>query len=245
MLDYNLKPTQWLKLLNYIQINDKAIIGNTGRRNALEVTVDASNIVSLGDNEVTQAIPKSLIATYDIETYSSQWEEGRFPETDNRKDVIYALSYILSYSDSKEVLSKQCICILGNPLSDWKDNSTIILVDNEEQLLIKFANLVNESDPDIITGYNVFGYDFDYIQKRSELLGGLLNIGRIRSINDKYENFISKKWTGAGGTYHEYHYPEAVGRVIIDTFILASRMKVDYTSKGVKGKDASPEESQT
>ena len=200
--------------------------------------------MSLSDDQVKQAIPRALIATFDIETYSSQWKDGKFPEPDSRSDVIYALSYILSYSDSKETISEQCICILNHELrsrSGWNaDPNRIIFVANEEELLIKFSSLVNESDPDIITGYNIFGYDSGYIEKRAELLGGLLNIGRLHiNEDDRYENFVSKKWTGAGGTWHEYHYPEAVGRVVIDAYILASRMKVDYTSGGEKGKDAS------
>ena len=44
------------------------------------------------------------------------------------------------------------------------------------------CNLIRTTNPDIITGYNIFGYDFEYIEQRSKMYGGLKNIGRITII---------------------------------------------------------------
>ena len=56
-----------------------------------------------------------------------------------------------------------------------KDNTDIIIheVIDEEALMYKFKDIIYEYNPDAFTGYNIFGFDFDYINKRaSELWDG-------------------------------------------------------------------------
>ena len=48
----------------------------------------------------------------------------------------------------------------------------------------KFFDLVEEHDPDVIIGYNIFGFDYDYMDARSERRIGeeWRNIGRSQKI---------------------------------------------------------------
>ena len=41
---------------------------------------------------------------------------------------------------------------------------------NEKELLLKWKDLILYHNPDIITGYNIFGFDFDYINKRVDYI---------------------------------------------------------------------------
>ena len=41
---------------------------------------------------------------------------------------------------------------------------------NEADLLMGWKRIINKMDPDFITGYNIFGFDFRYIHKRAECL---------------------------------------------------------------------------
>ena len=41
---------------------------------------------------------------------------------------------------------------------------------NEKELLLKWKDVILHYNPDIITGYNIFGFDFDYINKRIDYL---------------------------------------------------------------------------
>ena len=38
--------------------------------------------------------------------------------------------------------------------------------DSEKEMLEEFVRIINDSDPDIITGYNINNYDFPYILER-------------------------------------------------------------------------------
>jgi DNA polymerase elongation subunit (family B) len=41
---------------------------------------------------------------------------------------------------------------------------------SEYNLIKRFFQILNQNQPDIITGYNIFGFDEDYIFKRAEFL---------------------------------------------------------------------------
>ncbi len=41
-------------------------------------------------------------------------------------------------------------------------------IDAERNVLLKWAQLVKEQDPDIIIGYNIFGFDYEFLFRRSE-----------------------------------------------------------------------------
>ena len=73
---------------------------------------------------------------------------------------------------------------------------------DEETLLNNFVNAINEHDPDIITGYNIDGYDLPLLVERCEIYDIDLNIGRDGS---KLEQRMQRFW-------------QAQGRVIADAW---------------------------
>ena len=46
---------------------------------------------------------------------------------------------------------------------------------DEKELLLKWMQCINRYNPDMITGYNIFGFDFDYINKRVKKFNKLKN----------------------------------------------------------------------
>ena len=66
--------------------------------------------------------------------------------------------------------------------------------DAEDEVIMAWKDLVKRLDPDIITGYNIFGFDMKYVWERAEELGidehlcvGLGRINNRRTILDKKE----------------------------------------------------------
>lgn len=62
---------------------------------------------------------------------------------------------------------------------------------DEKQIIKNFIKIVNKYDPDVITGYNIDGYDIPLLLKRAEFLNlKKLKLGRdqgeLRSINDRF-----------------------------------------------------------
>ena len=60
----------------------------------------------------------------------------------------------------------------------------------EEDILKRFVKAVSDHDPDIITGYNIDGYDLPLLKERAEVYGLNLKIGRDGSeMEQKFQRF--------------------------------------------------------
>jgi hypothetical protein len=51
---------------------------------------------------------------------------------------------------------------------DEVDNATIVSVDTERELLLKWTELIVAEKPNIIIGYNIFGFDYEFMFRRSQ-----------------------------------------------------------------------------
>jgi DNA polymerase elongation subunit (family B) len=68
------------------------------------------------------------------------------------------------------------ILVIGNEdkpqekICDDIENVNVYECSNEKELLLQWKNLMLFHNPDIVTGYNIFGFDFEYIAKRVDYL---------------------------------------------------------------------------
>jgi DNA polymerase elongation subunit (family B) len=110
----------------------------------------------------------------------------------------------------------------------------------ERELLLAWKDLIIEEDFDILTGYNIFGFDYKFIYYRVKELGiedEFMNMGKILSINERFRQFIDKKLESKGLGANEMNYIDMFGRISIDLLkiIQASKKlssyKLDYVCK--------------
>lgn len=88
---------------------------------------------------------------------------------------------------------------------------------SEAELLKYWPKLIQSIDPDIITGYNIFGFDFEFMYKRAcnlNILPDFLKLGR----NGRHSSFVHKNLTTNAYGHNEMNYIEMHGRVLIDLF---------------------------
>ena len=129
----------------------------------------------------------------DIETFCPEGYE--FPNPKREEDRII----VISFSDNtgwEKVIS-------GKDLS-------------EKEILEELLRTVQERDPDIIEGHNIFNYDLDYISCRAKMHGIPLNLGR----EGKTARSRSSRVIIAERTIN-YSRWDIYGRHVVDTFILA------------------------
>jgi len=63
------------------------------------------------------------------------------------------------------------VYVLGT--CDPVEGSVTRIFHDEAEMLVAWADLVRALDPDIVMGYNIFGFDFDYMHARAEQLLGV------------------------------------------------------------------------
>ena len=135
------------------------------------------------------AAPQDLaplrVLSYDIEAQPHVYDDGRepgFPQP--QEDPILTIGVV--WFDLLDTTMRQAVFQLEPadvpPLRalaaleappDAFDPSTseVFSYTDERQLLLGFASYVRKADPDIVTGYNIVGFDNAYLIQRAEALG--------------------------------------------------------------------------
>lgn len=162
------------------------------------------------------------VACIDIETISS--DGIGMPKPYKRGDRIEMVSII-----SKRYLGSNFKKYLVYVGSDIKLKGVKCIGCNDEiELIEEMANVIRKEDPDVITGYNIFGFDMGYILSRMKL--------RLRSLPDmsrgKYGRTTTRKvnWSSSAYGQNVYDRVEVSGRVFIDLMLFFRRMKLDSYS---------------
>ena len=78
--------------------------------------------------------------------------------------VTFIGSTFLHYGET-EPYKNHCL-VVGD--CDPVENAEIVSVDSERELLTKWSALIQEENPDIIIGYNIFGFDYEFMFRRSQ-----------------------------------------------------------------------------
>ena len=98
-----------------------------------------------------------VVASVDIECNSST---GKFPDADVTDDCCFQIALTLCKFGSDEPYEEVCLCYKKT------EGEKVQSFDTEKALLEGFQRYLRKADVDIITGWNIFGFDLEYIMKR-------------------------------------------------------------------------------
>tara|TARA_B100001059_G_C17834999_1_gene587426 strand:+ start:887 stop:5902 length:5016 start_codon:yes stop_codon:yes gene_type:complete len=109
--------------------------------------------------------------------------------------------------------------IVLNSCSDCPDvpNCEIETYNTEKEVLLAWTKMIQREDPDIVIGYNIFGFDYKFMIERAEELkckAKFLELGRI--LGDE-SRVIDSSIKIASGT-HDLKYIKMEGRIQIDLY---------------------------
>ena len=155
--------------------------------------------------------------------------------------VTFIGSTFLNYGEKEPYYNH---CLVLNTCDDVP-NTTIETCETEEELLLKWRDLIIGEDPDIIIGYNIFGFDYEFMFRRaienrcvSEFLKLSRNndvmCGKIVETNVEIEN---TKIVLATGEY-DLRYYKIPGRIQIDMYTYFRR---DFNLSSYKLDDVAAE----
>lgn len=152
-----------------------------------------------------------IIASWDIESYSHR--PKAFPQKHNMYDIVFSIS-ITFQKHMKPETRKDYVVIIG-PTVPQKGVITYN-VETEQQVIEKFFELIEKEDPDVFIGYNIFGFDYDYLDARIKGDGKEWpNIGRL--LEQKCD-IKSIKWQSGAYGHNNINYIKAAGRISVDMY---------------------------
>ncbi len=153
-----LKPSGWIKILK------SKLTKITGSYYNVDLAYEV-DWKSLSDvPEYSNKIAPIKILAYDIETQSHNGVD--FPISTHPKAYIAMICGTMSYIGKQECFKKIAV-VLGD--CDEKEGCEVRCYKTEKELLLGWRDFLNEVRPDIITGYNTFGFDEHYIYDRCKL----------------------------------------------------------------------------
>lgn len=224
----NIETSGWIKIA-------KSSNKKTFSTCEIELSASKNDICSLPN--VDQISPIK-IASFDIET--STQSKDKYPDFRNKDDSIIQIGTTIEKFGDSSYLYKY-IVTLGDCASTEMQDVELETCNTEIELINAWTEFIQRMDPDIIIGYNIFGYDYEYIFERALYLKTLksicnltrvynyLNLRQIKSI-EKY-NFTNeipdnasytlskiykKTNTGNFGRSDNFKIIRIIGRVNLD-----------------------------
>lgn len=175
----------------------------------IEAHVNYSSVISHPCEGEWAKLAPFRILSVDIEC---QGRKGHFPEAQH--DPVIQIASLVTVFGEKSPAVKN-ILTLGScaPIT----GAEVMSFNDEKQLLMRWRDLMVETDPDIIIGYNIVNFDLPYLLDRATTLGlpQFHAWGRLRGrkVRIRDARFSSKAY----GT-HEYKEITIEGRVQFDTY---------------------------
>jgi DNA polymerase elongation subunit (family B) len=150
-----------------------------------------------------------------------------FPKLEGDK-VTFIGSTFLRYGE-KSAYRNHCIA-LGScePVA----GCDIVTVDDEADVLTKWAEIIQEENPDIMIGYNIFGFDYEFMFRRAQETGCCEEFLKLsRNTDEICAKTVENKETG------EYEYEIENTKVVLASgeydlryFKMAGRIQIDMYS---------------
>ena len=150
-----------------------------------------------------------VVASFDIECNSST---GKFPDADVPDDACFQIAISLCKFGSDEPYEKVCLCYKKTEGPDVVSFST------EREMLLAFQKYINDKDVDILTGWNIFGFDLEYIYKRAAMVGCGLDFYKLGKLHENECHLITKKLSSSALGDNFLKLLPMSGRFIFDMF---------------------------
>jgi DNA polymerase elongation subunit (family B) len=165
-----------------------------------------------------------------------------FPGLEGDK-VTFIGSTFLKYGESEPYLNH---CAVLNTCDNMPlENSIVQTCKTERDLLMAWRKLIQEENPDIIIGYNIFGFDYEFMFRRAqendcqeEFLQLSRNIGEICANKDRDSGSlkIEESTIQIASGQHDLKFIKMNGRLQVDLYNFFRReenlssYKLDYVA---------------
>jgi len=149
------------------------------------------------------------IASLDIESYS---ESGAFPNAFKEKDTCFQVAVTTKEFGREGYFDRKCFCVKQTNGPECESFET------EREMLERLGRYLRELDPDIVTGWNIFGFDLEYLYTRAvvTVAGPDAHMwGRLRGIpNELVVKHLASNALGS----NDLKMVPMLGRYVFDMF---------------------------
>ena len=196
------------------------------------------------DMTILQLLQSSALSREVKITHLNSALSGVFPEVEGDK-VTFIGSTFLKSGEERPYLN-HCLTIdTCDNLRDVQNSEIQVCEGGERDMLLEWTNLIQREDPDIIIGYNIFGFDYNFMFHRAlenDCATEFLKLSRNKDkvcgqVDPKTQKLaIEESTIVIASGQHDLQYIKMPGRLQIDMYNYLRRdynmssYKLDYVS---------------
>uniref|UniRef100_A0A6C0LZ52 DNA-directed DNA polymerase n=1 Tax=viral metagenome TaxID=1070528 RepID=A0A6C0LZ52_9ZZZZ len=163
-------------------------------------------------------MPPMNVASFDIECYSKN-HNSKHPDATVPENIVFQISFHLLNTKTNDV-ELNLLSLYDCPQIE---GATVHNYASEKNLLLGFAAMVNEKDPDVFLSWNGIKFDWDYLVQRAELNGIYLRFAAIGRLVGERAVLQSARWHSSAYGEQKYRFLHPHGRINIDMMIEVER----------------------
>ena len=210
-----------IKSTGWVQVPEKGV--SPGHDSSCDIDVCVADWRTLKPVDRDDIAPLR-IASLDIESYS---ESGAFPNAFKEKDTCFQVAVttkafgVSSFTPKvgspvgashEGYLDRKCFCVKQTNGTECESFET------EREMLERLGRYLRELDPDIVTGWNIFGFDLEYLYTRAVVTGAGPDAhmwGRLRGVpNELVVKHLASNALGS----NDLKMVPMIGRYVFDMF---------------------------
>ena len=185
----NIDPAGWMTIKhgqysrNVGPAEDKYDV--TGKHSRCQIEVNCKyNAVNKVEKNI---IGKILVASFDLECVS---DDGSFPKASKALDPVIQIGTTVYIFGEKEC-KLSYVATLGACAPIEAPNTIVESFTTEKDMIIGWAKFIARLDPDIMTGYNIWGFDWKYLWERAKMGNG----GLVQPYEEKLFKILQRTTT--------------------------------------------------
>jgi DNA polymerase delta subunit 1 len=194
-----------IKSTGWVQVPENA---SPGHDSSCDIDLSVSDWRTLKPVDRDDIAPLR-IASLDIESYS---DSGAFPNAFKEKDTCFQVAVTTKEFGREGYFDRKCFCVKQTNGPECESFET------EREMLERLGRYLRELDPDIVTGWNIFGFDLEYLYTRAvvTVAGPDAHMwGRLRGIpNELVVKHLASNALGS----NDLKMVPMLGRYVFDMF---------------------------
>jgi len=163
------------------------------------------------------SVGRPLLMGFDLEVNSSV--PSSMPKAGRTDDKVFQISCVFSLQGSKEV--EKILLTLGEP--DPLEGCEIRCYETESELLMGFTDILQEKQPNVCIGYNIFDFDIPYLINRAKHHNIITDFDKQSFLKDSHSREKTIKWSSSAYKNQSFQFLDVEGRIFVDLLPLVKR----------------------
>lgn len=180
----------------------------------IEINCDYKNLFPVEDSSIV----KPRVLSFDIEANSTI--TSAMPDASKPNDKVFQIGFVTCVDGKVQ----KYLHSLGKPDKSIVGDDVIVnTYKTEADLLVSFRDFIREGEYNVIIGYNILGWDFQYMINRAKFTKCLSEFDTIGCIDGVHDAEVAPQFESKAYSAQKLVYLDSEGRLYLDLLPIIKR----------------------